>query len=76
MTLTATLSLADLQLIKESLLYTKLKFEDYANYPSQDFKQKRIEEASAVLARVNELIKEVKKHEPTAALTITADTGL
>jgi hypothetical protein len=64
MTSTSPLSLADLQLIKEALLYTKLKFEDYANYPSQDFKQKRIEEATTVLAKVSELIKDAKKQEP------------
>lgn len=60
MTLNATLSLADLQLIKESLQYTKLKFEVYTNFPSPDFKQKRMEEATAVLVKINQLIKEVK----------------
>jgi hypothetical protein len=67
MTLNSTLSLADLQLIKESLQYTKLKFEGYANFPSADFKQKRIEEAAAVLAKVSEIIKEAKTRSTRAA---------
>ncbi|MGN6396678.1 MAG: hypothetical protein ACTHMI_14000 [Mucilaginibacter sp.] len=55
------LTLEDLSFIKESLKYTKLKFEEYQDYPSYDFKQGRIEEAADVLNKVSEIIKANRK---------------
>lgn len=49
------LDIKDLELILESLKYTKLKFQDYTKYPSQDFKQKRIDEVNAVIDKVKAL---------------------
>jgi hypothetical protein len=40
------LSSADWTFILESLKYTKIKFEGYEGYPSQEFKLGRIEEAT------------------------------
>lgn len=50
-------SLEDLNVIKESLTYTKQKFEDYQSYPSYDFKLKRVNEVNDVLIKINDLIK-------------------
>lgn len=52
------LSEEDLFLIKKSLEYTRLKFEEYQNYPSYEYKQKRICEVNKTLAKVNDIIKE------------------
>ncbi len=52
-----TLTIEDLSFIKESLKYTKLKFEDYQTYPSYEYKQKRIQEAAEVLNKVSNIIK-------------------
>jgi membrane-bound lytic murein transglycosylase MltF len=52
-----TLTLEDLSVIKESLKYTKLKFEDYQGYPSHEFKQKRVNEVAEVLYKISEIIK-------------------
>jgi len=51
------LTLEDLSFIKESLEYTRLKFEDYQGYPSYEYKQKRVQEANEVLKRVSDIIK-------------------
>lgn len=59
-----TLTLEDLNVIKESLKYTKLKFDDYQGYPSYDFKQKRVNEVAEVLFKVSEIIKSKKKDTP------------
>ena len=40
------LSKSQIDLIKESLRYTIMAFEDYKNYPSEEFKRQRIEEAT------------------------------
>lgn len=42
----------DLELILESLKYTKIKFEDYEKYPSYDYKQERINEINEVIGKV------------------------
>lgn len=52
-----TLTLQDLSLIKESLKYTKLKFEEYQGYPSYEFKQGRVQEATEVLDKISNIIK-------------------
>ena len=52
------LTKSDWEMISESLKYTKLKFEEYQEYPSQEFKQKRIDEVVTVIAKVNEIKKE------------------
>jgi hypothetical protein len=52
-----SLTLDDLIMIKESLKYTKLKFEDYEGYPSYEFKQKRVNEVAEVLFKVSKVIK-------------------
>ena len=51
------LTLEDLSFIKESLKYTKLKFEDYQGYPSYEYKQKRVQEAAEVLNKISDIIK-------------------
>ncbi|MDB4925938.1 hypothetical protein [Mucilaginibacter sp.] len=51
------LTLEDLSFVKESLKYTKLKFEDYQGYPSYEYKQGRIHEVAEVLNKVAEIIK-------------------
>lgn len=47
----------DLQLIKESLHYTKLKFENYQDYPSIEFKNERIQGVVEVIKKVDSLLK-------------------
>ncbi|UKN02235.1 hypothetical protein K6119_01720 [Paracrocinitomix mangrovi] len=51
------LTKSDWQMISESLKYSKLKFEEYQNYPTQEFKQKRIQEVVDVNAKVNSIRK-------------------
>lgn len=48
----------ELQLILESLTYSKLKFEEYSQYPSDEFKTERIKS-------VEELIKSLKQQSKT-----------
>ena len=50
----------DLEFILESLKYTKLKFEDYQKYPSYEYKQGRIKEVQDVMAKVKDILKEIK----------------
>ncbi len=50
------LDLKDLKFIKESLEYTRLKFEEYETYPSYEYKQKRIQEAKNLLKKVSDII--------------------
>jgi len=56
------LTLSELKFIKESLQYTILKFENY-NYPSPEYKTKRVNEAQTVLGKVSSLIEELKNLE-------------
>jgi len=53
------LTKSDWEMISESLEYTKVKFEEYQKYPSQEFKQKRIDEVVKVIAKVKKLKKEM-----------------
>jgi len=48
----------DLEFILESLKYTKLKFEEYKDYPSNEFKQQRVKEVHDVIAKVKAVLKE------------------
>jgi len=50
----------DWAFIKESLQYTKIKFENYTQYPDQDFKNGRIADAVKVLAKVGDIVSEIK----------------
>lgn len=54
------LSIEDLKFIKESLSYTKQKFENY-EYPTQEFKQQRINEVISLIAKVDAQIQKQKK---------------
>ena len=49
------LSKSDLDFIKESLEYTKRKFENH-EYHSREFQLQRISEAQGVLLKINKLI--------------------
>lgn len=49
----------DLELILESLKYTKLKFEDYEKYPSYEYKQERINEVNEVVGKIEALKREL-----------------
>lgn len=53
------LDLKDWKFILESLKYSKLKFEDY-NYPTQEFKQDRINEVVSVISKVQISLKGLK----------------
>jgi hypothetical protein len=55
-----TLTMSDIDFILESLKYTKLKFENYQGYPSQEYKQERIKTVIDLIAKVNEIKKELK----------------
>jgi hypothetical protein len=46
------LSNEDWSMIIESLKYTKIKFEDYSGYPSQEFKMQRIDSVVRVLQKI------------------------
>lgn len=48
---------SDLILIKESLQYTKQRFENYQDYPSKEIKSGRIFEVEQILLKVNNLLK-------------------
>ena len=54
------LSISDLKFILESLNYTKIKFETYDLYPSQEFKLQRIKEVETLISKVQNIIKETK----------------
>ena len=49
------LNIRDLEFILESLKYTKLKFENYEQYPSYEFKLSRIEDVNKVISKVQKL---------------------
>jgi hypothetical protein len=44
-------------LIFESLKYTKIRFEEYSAYPSEDFKRARVEEVNKLLEKIRKLTK-------------------
>lgn len=46
----------DIKFILESLEYTRLKFENYEQYPSYEFKQGRIKDVNDVIVKVRELL--------------------
>ncbi|MFP9097761.1 hypothetical protein ACLI09_01800 [Flavobacterium sp. RHBU_24] len=46
----------DLKLIKESLEYTRLKFESYEKYPSVEFKNQRVNDVVEVIKKIDLLI--------------------
>jgi hypothetical protein len=48
----------DLADILESLKYTKLRYEEYQGYPSQEFKQQRIDGVVRLMAKVQKILKE------------------
>lgn len=53
------LTSADLNLIKESLMYKKQKVEEY-NYPSANFKAQQLLDVETVIKKVSYLIKVTK----------------
>ena len=55
-----TLTTSDWDFILESLKYTKMKFDDYKQYPSQEYKQKIIDEAAFVMQKVQQVRKGIK----------------
>jgi hypothetical protein len=54
------LNLEDLEVIEESLKYTIFKFQDYSEYPSEEYRQKRINDVRSVSIKIAELIKQLK----------------
>lgn len=50
----------DLKFILESLQYTKIKFETYNLYPSNEFKLQRIREVESLISKVQNIIKEAE----------------
>lgn len=54
------LTLADLDMIITSLEYTRLKFDEYSKYPSYEYKQSRISEVNATIAKVAAIRKTLK----------------
>jgi len=57
---TEILSVEDWAFIKESLQHTKKNFENYTRYPDQEFKAKRVADASLILTKVDSILKEMK----------------
>lgn len=53
--MTTDLTSEDLNLILESLQYTRNTFEDYQKYPSNEFKVKRIEQVNEVISKIKKL---------------------
>jgi len=50
-------STKDLEVILESLMYTKKTFEDYDKYPSYEFKMQKINEINGLISKVKLLKK-------------------
>lgn len=42
----------ELEIILDSLRNSKIKFENYADFPSKEFKQKKIEEINEVISKI------------------------
>lgn len=51
------ISIKDLELILESLKYSKIKFEEYDKYPSNEFKTQRINEINELILKIKSLKK-------------------
>lgn len=52
-----TLTDEDWEMILESLKYSKLKFEEYDQYTSIEFKKERVEAVSQLIAKIKALKK-------------------
>lgn len=50
----------EIQIVIESLRYTKLKFEEYQHYPSYEYKQQRIHELSQLIEKLRKSKKEMQ----------------
>lgn len=60
MSSTQELSLSDLNVIKESLKYSKQRIEDYQEHPSYEFKQQQLAPINEVALKISELLKAKK----------------
>lgn len=49
------LTTQDWQMILESLKYTKLRWEEYQDYPTYEFKQQRVEEVNQLILKIEKL---------------------
>jgi len=49
------LNINDLKLIITSLEYTRLNFQDYKYYPSEDYRKQRIDDVNRVINKVKTL---------------------
>jgi hypothetical protein len=59
---TFELTIEDLNVIKESLKYSKQRIEDYQEHPSYEIKQQKLAPINEVALKVSELIR-AKKSE-------------
>lgn len=57
----SALTVGEIDILIESLTYSKQRIQDYQDYPSPEFKQKRIEEVDALIAKLHIIKKEVKQ---------------
>lgn len=55
------LSLSDLDIIKESLNYSRKRIEEYQDHPSYEFKQQQLARITNVATKVANLIKAGKQ---------------
>ena len=53
-------TLPELEMIRESLNYTKRSFQNYEHYPSYEFKQQRLHEVDTVRQKISQMIKEAR----------------
>jgi hypothetical protein len=53
---TKTITPKELEMILESLEYSKRKFEEYDKYPSKEFKQERINQINLLISKIKSLI--------------------
>jgi hypothetical protein len=54
------LSIAELDVIKESLQYSRKHIDEYKDYPSYEFKQEQLKRINDVAEKVSAIIKEKK----------------
>ena len=52
---TDPLDLRDVELILESLKYTRQRFETYDSYPDEGFRQQRLAQVDEVVAKLREI---------------------